>query len=269
MGARSGNTPELTASSAQTGKPCSGSDSWTARRSASATVVVAVVGRRGRDRPRPHVRCRRWSGGRGSSPRGGGRNWCSSVVRPVVATGGVLVLTLLYHLLGYPGLAPAVRAVRHPLRPRRHRSRACAQPARCRCGDPRGEPHPAAGPRLPTGLGWFGPGAPPPRLRSPGPSALGEAGFARNRVATEARMQARTVDRPGSRPRERLLEERVELAREGARRARAHGHRDRRGRPRQAEEAFEPPNPRRRARRLSRRMRVNRRARHSPNCARR
>lgn len=123
--------------------------------------------------------------------------------RPAVATVGVLALTLLYHLFGYPGLAPAVA-----LFVTLYVLAAAGRGPRTLVGAgaailavtllPLLPPHP-------TGVGWSVLG---PALGYIAVVALGEAARS-HRVATEARMEAVRREAHG-----RLLEERVELARE-------------------------------------------------------
>jgi signal transduction histidine kinase len=126
---------------------------------------------------------------------------------PVVATGGVLVLTLLYHLLGYPGLAPAVA-----LFVTLYGLAATGRGPRTLSGAVAAILAVSVIPLLPpspTGLGWPVVG---PAIGYVAVVALGEAARS-HRVATEARMQAvrreAELDARG-----RLLEERVALARE-------------------------------------------------------
>jgi signal transduction histidine kinase len=127
--------------------------------------------------------------------------------RPAVATGGVLVLTLLYHLLGYPGLAPAVALfvtlyvlAANGRGPRTLVVAAVAILAVSLI---------PLLPPSPTGLGWSVLG---PAIGYVAVVALGEAARS-HRAATEARMDAMRREAELE-ARGRLLEERVELARE-------------------------------------------------------
>ncbi len=127
--------------------------------------------------------------------------------RPVVTTVGVLALCLLYHLMGYPGLAPAValfgalyalaaegRGVRSLLTAAAAILAVSAIPLL---------------PPSPVALGWsvVGPG-----IAFVAVAALGEAARAR-RLTTEERLLAvrRAAELDARR---RLMEERVDLARE-------------------------------------------------------
>jgi signal transduction histidine kinase len=126
---------------------------------------------------------------------------------PAIATGGVLVLTLVYHLLGYPGLAPAVA-----LFVTLYVLAAAGRGPRTLIGAAAAILAVSLIPLLPpspTGLGWPVLG---PAIGYVAVVALGEAARS-HRVATEARMDA--VRREAElEARGRLLEERVELARE-------------------------------------------------------
>jgi signal transduction histidine kinase len=171
---------------------------------ASATAVVAVVG----------IVAEMAEATRPVPPMVGGIVIASAagalvliVRRPVAATGGVLVLTLLYHLLGYPGLAPAV-ALFVTLYVLAATGRGLCTLLGAATAVLTVSLIPLL-PPMPTGLGWSVLG---PAIGYVAVVALGEAARSR-RVATVARMEA-VRRQAGLEARERLLEERVELARE-------------------------------------------------------